>query len=642
MSGICGIVYRDHQRIPPHDALKRVMALMIHRGPDEEAFCVEAGAGLGVCHLALSPDRQVFATNENRTITAVVDGNFYNAAELRERLERRGHQFATSCPFEVVPHLYEDYGPALFEHLSGDFGLALWDRARRLLLLGRDRFGVKPLYFAAGQNRVCFASSPQAMLAFPTVTAEIDLAGYSEYLTFQHTISPRTLLAGISRLPAGYYAVYRDGAFSMHQYWDLHFPAEETKSHDEEQHVLRFKELFSRSLARRCLGQDRLGIFLSGGMDSSSITGMLSALNYEGIYTYTGGWYSPAGDVSEELHRARLVAEHFQTNHHEVTFSEDEYIRILPRSIAYMSNLVADEAAPIRMLIAEKSASDVKIILGGEGGDDVTGGYNFDDLQRRMDRVGRFQRIPPLLRCTLPALLGPALPARLRAWLARGNRDIATILPDEHFSVSWAFDMAERRRFSPALAGVEDHCHDLLRSCYAASGTRDPISQALYMVTKVWLAENLMANADQMLAAYSLDYRSPFLDHELVELAAGMPSEFKVRRADDGSYVTKYILRRALQGILPDRIMQMPKSPFQVPLGRWFEHALDSFCQDYLGDDARTAGYCDPAEFFKLLQQHRQTPTTRSMIQLRNLLFFEMWRQIVVADRQAVPASSED
>ena len=630
MSGICGVVYQDSQRSMPQDLMAHVGASMLHRGLHDAAYHVEAGAGFGIQHLAVCPNRQVFATNQSETVTVLIDGNLYNAADLRCVLEKKGHTFATTCPFEVVPHLYQEYGIHFLEHLNGDFGMALWDRERRLLLLARDRFGVKPLYFAVADGALWFASSLRAMLRYPVISTAIDPLGYSEYLTFQHTISPRTLLVDVSRLPAGHYAIYQDGTFSMHQYWDLHFPDEATKLQDEATHVEQFREAFARSIALRSADQEQIGVFLSGGMDSSSLVGMLAAQGYARIHTYTGGWYTSAAQTSEELDRARIVAEHFKTHHHEIPFSAAEYLKALPRFVEYMDDLVADEAAPIRMLLAEGSAPDVRVILGGEGGDDITGGYKLDDMQRRFDRVRRFQQIPPVLRVTLPMLVGPILPPRLRAWLARGNRDIATVLPEEHHTVTWAFDMAEKRHCSPALEGVEDHCHDLLRTFYAASGTRDPISQALYIATKIWLAENLMTNADRMLASYGLDYRAPFLDHELVSLAATIPSSLKVRRTADGSYMTKYILRRTVEHLLPARIMQMPKSPFQVPLDRWFESAMDACCQDYLGENARHAGFCDPPAFFNLLQQYRQAPTLRSMIQLRNLLFFEMWRQTVL------------
>jgi asparagine synthase (glutamine-hydrolysing) len=353
-------------------------------------------------------------------------------------------------------------------------------------------------------------------------------------------------------------------------------------------------------------------------------------LGVEDIHTYSAGYQT--GDSDGELSRARIVAQHFGTHHFELTFTAQDFIAALPRCVRYMDDPVADAASIIRMLLVERAREDVAVLLGGEGGDDVTGGYGFGDLQKRFDRMRKFQRLPRWLRCSVPAFLSPVLPRNVCDWLARGNRDISSVNAEEHFSMVWAFEAEEKRRYCPILCEVEEHCHALVREVYARSDTDDPLSQAQYFFTKIWVAENLMMSTDKMAMSYGVEYRPPFLDHELVELCARIPSHYRVRREADGTYTTKNILKQAMRGILPDKVMQLPKSPFRVPTTEWFRGILAAYCQDVLlSDTARSSGFYDTEQVEMLLERHRRSATQRSMLQIRNLLFFEMWRQLVLA-----------
>lgn len=629
MCGLCGIVHRDHDRPVPPDVLDAMLRALRHRGPHGEGSHVEPGAGLAARCLRLNArDIDQPASNTHGTVWAMLDGAIYNAAGLRARLERQGHPARTPCSAGLLACLYDAEGERFFDLLIGEYALAVWDGARRRLFLVRDRLGVKPLYFAHVNGTLVFASELRAVIQHPEVNRAIDLDGFSEYLTFQHALAPRTALAGVQKLPAGYVAIYGDGTLTLRRYWDLRFPPEDEKDPDFEQHVARFRAGFETAIRRRLPADGQAGAFLSGGMDSSSIVAMADHVGARDLHTYSGGYRT--GEDEGELDRARLVADHFGTRHFELTFSADMYREMLPRFIAYMDDPVADEASPIRMLLADRATRDVRVILGGEGGDDVIAGYSFAVFQQRFDRIRRFQRLPFWLRATLPAVLSPFLPGSVRAWLARGNRDPATINADEHYGMVWAFEAEEKRRYCPVLAGG-DHCHDLVREVYANSRTADPLSQALYFMTKVWAAENLMMSADKMASAHGLQFRAPFLDHELVELCAAIPSRYKVRREPDGSYTIKAVLREAMHGILPDIVMGLPKLPFQVPTTEWFQDTLACCCRDtLLSDRARASGLYDLEEVAALIAQHCRAPTPQSMVQIRNLLFFEMWRQNVL------------
>jgi asparagine synthase (glutamine-hydrolysing) len=629
--GICGIVHCQADHLVDRDVLCSMRDAMIHRGPEDKWHRVGPGVGLALRHLAIcSPSGEKHsASNEDGSIWAVLDGQIYNCVELRAYLTAKGHKLRSPSDVEILTHLYEEKGDGFAKSLTGEFAIALWDGIDRRLILVRDRLGVKSLYMASVDGTLVFASELRAVMHYPGVGRSIDLMAFSEYLTFQHTIAPRTILSKVQKLPAGHLAVHENGGLSVREYWDLRFPEEASKDRDEKLHVERFREGFATALRRR-VKDVPVGAFLSGGMDSSSIVAMLSHLGVPEIHTYSGGYRR--GDSDGELSHARVVAEHCHTCHFELTFSPEVYRQALPRFILYMDDPVADCASLIRMLLAERARQDGVVILGGEGGDDVTGGYNFDGLKWRFDRLCRFQRLPRWLRCSLPALVSPFLPHSLCEWLARGNRDISTINAEEHTSMVWAFEAEEKRRYCPILHEVEEHCHDLAREVYARSGTADPLSQALYFYTKIWVAENLMMSAGKMTASHSVDYRAPFLDHELVELCARIPSDYKVCREKDGTYTTKGVLRQAMRGILPAATMSLPKSPFTVPTQEWFQSCLADYCRDVLlSDGARASGYYDSEQVEVLLRNYCRCPTERTMLQIRNLLFFEMWRQLVLA-----------
>jgi asparagine synthase (glutamine-hydrolysing) len=629
MSGIGGIIHNSGQPVD----LARLVAIserLAHRGPDGLGYYTGAGVGLMARCLAVAGrDHHQPATNATETIWAILDGTLYNAADLRRELTARGHRLVRGSDGELLAHLYEQMGDSFVERLVGEFACAVWDARCRRLLLVRDRLGVKPLYLAEAGGRLVFASELMAVLAYPDISRAVDLLGLSEYLTFQHTLAPRTIIKTVRKLPAGYMAIYEAGRLSLRQYWDLHFPPEEAKDRDQQAHVDRFRAAFETAIRRRLPEAGTVGAFLSGGMDSSSIVAMTCHLDRPDLLTFSAG--VATNGTESELSRARLVADHFGTAHFELPFTSEAYIAALPRFIQHMDEPVADEASLLRLLLAEAARQSTTVILGGEGGDDVTGGYSFAIYQARFDRLRRFQRLPYWLREGLPLLASPLLPGRLRAWLARGNRDLATVNAEEHYAMVWAFEDAEKRRYCPLLHDCGTHCHDLARAIYADSGTTDPLSQALYFMTKVWAAENLMMSADRMTMAHGIEFRAPFLDHELVSVCAAIPSDYKVRRAAGGTYIIKAVLKEAMRDILPDAVMRLSKSPFQVPVSDWFQSVLRDCCEEVLlAERARSSGLYDLAQVRALLDRHCAAPGPASMVQIRNLLFFEMWRQSVL------------
>jgi asparagine synthase (glutamine-hydrolysing) len=635
MSGICGVIHREADRPINEVILHSMNNTPVHRGVHEEGYHVEPGVGLAMRRLAV-PDVAVGQkpmTNEDDSICVVFDGQIYNHVELRRRLEGKGHVLRTFCDTEVLPHLYEDEGDRFPELLNGMFAIALWDRTNRRLLLVRDQLGMKSLYIAPMNESVVFASAFNAVMEYPEVNREIDLMAFSEYLTFDHTIPPRTMLAGVQKLPAGHMAIYEHGKLKVREYWDLRFPPESDKIYDEQLHVERFRELFMASVKRVLLSDAPMGVFFSGGVDTSSVTAAMSRLGVPKIHTYTLGY--PGGDLYGDLGLARIVSDIFQTDHQEIMVSARDYKEAIPEFVLHMGDLVGDWACILTLLLAKRAKEDVSVVLSGQGPDETLGSLSLVSLQRRIDRLRRFQRLPRWLRSGMPGAMKPILSSKTRDWLARGNRDIARINFEEPLTLAWQFDVDEKRRFCPVLNEVEEHCHDAVRETYERSGTEDLIFQVIYVYTKMGLAENLLMHDDKMTMAYGVELRTPFLDRELMEMIAQIPSYYIILREAGGDYVTKGVLKRAMRGILPDVVLNQPKSWFAVPLGEWFQDPLAEYCRDVLlSNSARSSGIYDAKAVEGLLENHRCGPTARgarvakSTLQIKNLMFFETWRQL--------------
>ncbi len=628
MCGICGIVHaRTEEPVQP-DVLRQMNDKMFHRGPDGSGEYLEGNVGLAMRRLAIVDLKtgQQPMYNEDRSVVVVYNGEIYNHQEIRKNLAARGHVLKTTCDTEVIAHLYEDEGDRFPLSLNGMFGIALWDTKRRRLVLVRDRLGIKPLYVAQFGDKLAFASELRALIFHPQIDREIDLMGLSEYLTFQHTMPPRTMLKHVQKLPPGTIAVFENGTLTMSQYWDMHFRNGDSEDLGEAVYVERFRELFCKSVERQLMSDVPLGVFLSGGIDSSAIVAMMSRLGVKNEHTYSLGY--PQGDVYGELSHAKLVANAFETDHDELIISSRDYADALPRFVEHMDEPVSDSVSLLFMLLAKRAREDVKVILSGQGADETLGGYRLEHFQSRFDRIRRFQRIPRFLRYTLPALMNPALPTHLREWLARGNADLTDIVAKDAHTLAWQGEADVKRRMCPILADVEEHCADVVRDMYRRSRAKDPLHQILYVYTKIALAENLLMHGDRMTMAYSVEMRVPYLDHELIDLITEVPSKHLIHREADGTYLTKNLLKKAMEGFVPRPILDRAKVAFPIPLEDWFQNALAEHNREVLlSDAARTSGFYDMAEMQQLLDRHVAAPNRDSTLQIKNLLFFEMWRQ---------------
>ena len=619
MCGICGTVGPEPV---DRNALARMTRALEHRGPDDEGFFVEEGSsavGLGFRRLSiidLDTGNQPLS-NEDGSVQLVCNGEIYNYRELRRELESRGHRFATSGDIETIAHLYEDDGPQCLERLNGMFALALWDRSRRELLLARDRFGKKPLYYADLGDTLLFGQELKALLEHPRCPRELDLDALSRYLALEYVPAPYSIFTGIRKLPPGSLLRWRDGSLSIKPYWDLSF-AEEDEARSDADYADEFRHLFRAAVERRLLSDVPLGAFLSGGIDSSSVVAMMTDLLPQGaVKTFSIGFAERSFDESEH---ARRVAAHFRTDHREQTFSPRELVDLLPTITDVLDEPFADASILPTYLLSRFTREHVTVALGGDGGDELLAGYPTFPA----DRVARMYRMPRILHEHVVETLVDKLPTsranfsvdfKLKRFL-RGARSSADI---RHPTWLGSFTPAEQ----VALLGrVPSDPFEEQRQIFASAPTRDSVNRLIYLYAKTYLPDDILAKVDRASMATSLEVRAPFLDVELVEFLGGVPSRLKLRRLR-----TKHLLKEAMGGILPPGIAGRAKKGFGIPVAAWFRSELRDALQDELSP-ARLdrQGLFEPAEVGRLISEHLSGRRDHRKA-LWTLFVFQLWHR---------------
>jgi asparagine synthase (glutamine-hydrolysing) len=635
MCGICGVF----NCLPPKEAdtqlLKKMCSQLVHRGPDDEGIRSFGPAGLGFRRLSiidLKGGRQPMA-NEDETVWVVFNGEIYNFRELRSDLEAKGHQFKTSSDTETIVHGYEVWGDSVVEHLRGMFALAVWDARRKRLFLARDRLGKKPLYYAWLNGSLYFASEIKALLQVPDLGREVDLSAIDLYLSYQYIPSPQTIFKGIFRLPpASALACGPEGKIDIKKYWDLNFISKTAIRPEEAAQEIR--RLLKEATRLRMVADVPLGAFLSGGIDSSAVVGTMAELSSRPVQTFSIGFEEKS---YSELPFARLVAERFKTDHHEFIVKPD-MMAILPRIIWHYDQPFADASALPSFFVAEETRRHVTVALNGDGGDETFGGYQrygFESLFIRWSG-----RIPAPLRKGL-ALASQALPERwmgqrLYRRLKRALELSGETVGDVNLQLFCYFNQKEKARlYGPRLAPFlkPPGAPAYLRELYTASGSSDLLDQIFYADFHGYLPEDLLVKIDVATMAHSLEGRSPFLDHKLVEFAASLPSDWKVR-----GVTTKRILKESLRGFIPDPILNRPKMGFGIPLKEWFEGRYFNLLKDILLDqDALKRGYFREEALRTLLEEHQMGKRDHGY-RLWALLVLELWHRMFI-DKTLTPSS---
>jgi asparagine synthase (glutamine-hydrolysing) len=624
MCGICGFYGYRGERPIDDEVLAAMLERIRHRGPDDEGRFRDQRVALGMRRLSIidvDGGRQPI-TNEDGSLTLIFNGEIYNYRALTEELRRRGHRFATASDTEVIVHLYEEYGERCVEHLRGMFGFALWDSRRRRLLLARDRLGIKPLYYTEAEGCLVFASEIKALLPYPGVVARMDLEALSNFLSLKYVPAPQTMFAGIYALPPGHMLICDPGAVTLRQYWDLSFARRPEGAVDEAACAEQLERLLRDAVASHLVSDVPFGAFLSGGVDSSTIVALMSQLLDRPVKTFSVG-FAGSGAAVSELPYARMVAKHYETDHHEVIVGPDDFERLAETIVWHLDQPIADEAALANYMVARLASRHVKMVLTGEGGDELFAGYarysgeRFAPLFRRIPRPARALaiaasgRLPGLRRpkLALYALCQPDEVARLSSWFPLFNEDMKAALLSER-SKSALGDHTSRSVFAQQLARTD---------------ARDPLSRMLYVDTKLWLPDDLLARGDKTSMAASIEARIPLLDHPLVEFVAGLPPGLKLR-----GLTHKYLLKRVSRAWLPEAIIKRKKQGFPTPIAMWLRHEARSYIRDMLAPAVvRRRGLFEPAYVARLLDEHDSGAANHGSI-LWSLLNIELWQKLLI------------
>jgi asparagine synthase (glutamine-hydrolysing) len=611
MCGIAGIVSLDGRTVDPSDV--RIMcSVLTHRGPDDEGLFVGSGAALGMRRLSiidLETGSQPLV-NEDRTIWAVCNGEIYNHEELRFDLERRGHVFATRSDAETIVHLYEELGPGCVDRLRGMFALAVWDDRRRELLLARDRLGIKPLYYAVAGGRLLFASELKAILARPEVERRLSWQAIGHLFTFQTTPARQSIVEGVLKLePAHLLLASAGGSVRTRRYWQVRFEPDGASS--EPELTERLHGLLEESVRLHLASDVPLGAFLSGGVDSSAVVATMARVSPGRVRTFSVGFDDRDYD---ELAHARAVARSFGTEHHEVIVTPDA-LDVVDDLAWHLDEPFGDSSAIPTFMVSRLASRSVKVVLSGDGGDELFAGYDKYVVEGREKRVEH-------LFGPVRGILG--LTAALWPRAARGRnllRHFSLHGPARYLDASILFRLEDQERLFRPEAFALVSAHDPGRGAAAhLRGTSGHWLSALQSLDLAgYLPLDILTKVDRMSMAHGLETRVPLLDHRLVEFAATLPPGLVLR---DG--VTKSIFKRALHGLLPDAILERRKQGFAVPLGRWFRGRLEPFVRDLLlSERCRRRGLFNERFIDALLARHARGRDLDAAIW--TLISFELW-----------------
>ena len=649
MCGICGIYEYAASPNVSESLIIRMRDTMVHRGPDDAGVYVsdDRRVGLGNRRLSivdLSPAGRNPMPNEDRRVWITFNGEIYNHNTLRPGLEAAGHLYRSRTDTETIIHLYEEKGISFVEELDGDFAIALWDEDAGLMVLARDRVGVKPLYYTVSGGRLIFASEIKAILEHPAVTPDIDETALYHYLTFMTTPAPQTLFAGIQKLPAGCLLTCdARGEVKVRRYWDAIPGKLESADNDEAAIAYELRGLLRQSIEKRMMSDVPFGVFLSGGIDSTANVALMAELMDEPVRTYTVGFRD--NPIHNELDEARRVAREYQTDHHEVLISEQELRDFLPQMIFHQDEPIADPVCvPLYYVSKLARETGTKVVQVGEGSDELFCGYRdyalYLDIYNRLWR--HLARSPESLRHAIAAAGQAIGRTSAQRMLPKGGKMLADVFRrlGEGEKLFWSgtliFDEVNKGRLLTAgakqriAAGMKNTLSSYsvvsadLNRLLTEKPDADQLVQMIYQELKLRLPELLLMRVDKMTMATSVEARVPYLDHKLVEFAMSIPSALKYHKGE-----TKYILKRALTGVISNRVLHREKKGFGVPIQEWMRGAFGNFVEEnIMNSSIRRREILDYEFVNHLISEHRSGRQNYSFFlwTLLNLsLWYERW-----------------
>jgi asparagine synthase (glutamine-hydrolysing) len=624
MCGFCGVLNFDGQAPVSREDLAAMTATLQHRGPDDLGFFWSIPVGLGHRRLSiidLESGHQPLS-NEDGSIWIVYNGELYNYQAIRANLEKAGHRFATLSDTEVIVHAYEEYGTDCLKLMNGMFAFALWDSNRQRLLLARDRVGIKPLYYARLPRGLVFGSEVKALLAHPQVERRLDPAALNLYLSLEYVPSPYSIFAGISKLPPGHFLMVENSHGHLERYWDLELENGAPASAGSlSECIAEVRRLLYDAVKMELVADVPVGVLLSGGIDSSAVAAMMVRASGRPVPSFSVAFDDPSFDESAH---ARLVSRHLGTEHHEFPLAADTALEALPEITAGLDEPLGDSSIIPTYCLSRFTREHVKVALGGDGGDELFGGYSTLQAHRLADY---YQRLAPgwLRRLVEPWVL-ENLPVSFNNLsfdfkLRRFLRDYSLPPVVRHHRWLGSFTSEEKAGLLEPLGPAgREQVVDLVEYHAHQARTADPLNQVLYCDLKLYLEGDILVKVDRASMANSLEVRVPLLNRLIVEYAAHLPHSFKLR-----GLTTKFLLRQALKGLLPDSILHRGKKGFNVPVAKWFAGPLKPLLEEVLSPRRlERQSLFQPDYVAAILREHQARHRDHRKL-LWTLLAFQLW-----------------
>ena len=628
MCGINGIAFsKKSKRKIDRRVLENMRDVQFHRGPDDGGMFIDENVGLGHRRLSIvdvSHGAQPMF-NEDGSLVIIYNGEIYNHADYRAELEAKGHVYQTHCDTETILHLYEEYGAKCVEKLRGMFAFAIWNRREQTLFIARDRLGVKPLYYVYDrEGNLFFGSEIKTLLEAGAVKPELNYNALPDQLANHGTSFDETLFKNVKRLLPGHSLFWHDGKLRIEEFWDVQFePKHEGKS--DQDYIEEWREMFKHSVKLRLMADVPLGMFLSGGIDSSAICAMMSEMVDEPIKTFSVGF---AEREANEFEYARIVANAYKTEHHEITITPEQFFAELPNLVWHEDEPLGFIASVPLYFVSKLAQKHVKVVLTGEGSDEILAGYGrYAKAVSLLNYGEKYESLTPNFLREIVKSGASLVGGKLNRTFLTRQADIENLFLD-NFGI-FPKAMQEKLLSPETKARIsEQNPYFYQNKWLAKTDAKDILDKLLYVDTKTYLHELLMKQ-DQMSMAASIESRVPFLDHQLVEFTAKMPVNMKLR-----GKTTKWILREAMRGILPDKILTRSKMGFPVPVGNWFRGEFRHIVDEYVLNERSLSRGIFEANFVHELVQNHQAGENHDQ-RLWFLVNFEIWqRQIFDGEKK--------
>ena len=626
MCGITGFVNQERRTrdVEAAAVLEQMCRVITHRGPDDQGTLVKDGVALGMRRLSiidLAGGHQPMSGCDEST-SIVFNGEIYNYRELRRELEVRGHTFKTDSDTEAILHAYEEHGERCVEALRGMFAFALWDDRKRRLFIARDRVGKKPLFYTVTpEGTLVFGSELKSLLAHPEVRHEINLEAVDAYLSFGYVPDPLAIFRDTHKLPPGHHLTFEDGKVRTRSYWDFKFEHDDNRR-SEEDYLEELRELLDEAVRIRLVADVPLGAFLSGGVDSSVVVGLMALATDRPVKTFSIGFHE---DSYNELKYARLAAQRFGTEHHEFIVTPD-ICSIVDDLVWHFDEPFADSSAIPTYMVSKMAREHVKVVLSGDGGDELFAGYTRYVIDHK--RSG-FTRVPDAIRRGVMQPIGRALPQA--AWGRNFIHNVALEPLDRYIEEVSVFTRLNKRSlytedFRRRLNDNRGAAH-LFHEHAARVTSGDDLDRLLYLDSKTYLPGDILTKVDRMSMANSLEARVPLLDHKLIEFVTRIPSALKMKGLE-----TKHIFKRAVADLVPAEILERPKQGFGVPIERWINQQLRERLHGTLTEPrTRQRGFVEPRYVNVLLDEHERGRRDHAT-ELWALFMLELWHRQFVDD----------